>query len=163
MRLGLDQVWLLVSPGNPLKPREGMRPLAQRLASAEALAPHRRVIATAIEARLGTVYSIDTLQRLRQAFPRAQFVWIIGADNWLQLPRWRNWRRIMRIMPVAVFPRPGFARAAGQSQVAQSFRSARLGAARAAELAGAAAPAWVFLPMREDPSSSTAIRSQYLW
>ena len=90
--LGLDQVWLLVSPGNPLKPSRGMAPFAARLASARRIADGRRVVATGIEARLGTRYTADTLAELRRRFPRARFVLLLGADNLEQLPRWRRWR-----------------------------------------------------------------------
>jgi nicotinate-nucleotide adenylyltransferase len=91
-RLGLDQVWLLVSPGNPLKPVAGMAPLADRLAGAAAIGDGRRVVATAIEASLGTRYSVDTMRLLRRRFPGIRFVWIMGADILAQLPRWRRWR-----------------------------------------------------------------------
>ena len=90
-RLQLDQVWLLVSPGNPLKPQGGMAPLDQRLTSARAMADGRRVVASAIESVLGTRYTIDTLRRLLQRFPRTRFVWLMGADILDELPRWRRW------------------------------------------------------------------------
>ena len=162
-RLRLDQVWLLVSPGNPLKPRAGMKPLARRLASAQAMTPHRQIIATAIEARLHTIYTADTLRRLQAAFPRARFVWILGADNLRQLPRWHDWRGIMRRIPVVVFPRPGVAGIVLAAQAAQRFRHARLPARSAPVLVQTPPPAWIFLPMGEDPVSSTAIRDRYVW
>jgi nicotinate-nucleotide adenylyltransferase len=89
--LRLDEVWLLVSPGNPLKPRAGMAPFAARLASARAVADGRRIIATGIEAALRTTYTIVTLAALRRRFPRTRFVFVIGADNLVQLPRWQRW------------------------------------------------------------------------
>ena len=107
-RLRLDQVWLLVSPGNPLKPRSGMGTLSQRLASARAIADGRRIVATAIEARLGTRYTMDTLRVLRRRFPRARFVWLMGADNLEQLPRWNRWLAIARDSVFAVLPRPTY-------------------------------------------------------
>ena len=93
-RLRLDQVWLLVSPGNPLKPAKGMAPLAERLRSASRIADGRRIVATAIEAQLNTRYTYDTLRALRRRFPRVQFVWLMGADNLVQLPRWQHWTGI---------------------------------------------------------------------
>ncbi|WP_240046944.1 nicotinate-nucleotide adenylyltransferase, partial [Paracraurococcus ruber] len=111
-RLRLDQVWLLVSPGNPLKPRRGMAPFAERLASARAIADGRRVIATGIEASLGTRYTVDSLAKLRRRFPRARFVLLAGADILAQLPRWKRWRALARGTPLAVLPRPGQTRQA---------------------------------------------------
>ena len=158
-RLQLDQVWLLVSPGNPLKPALGMAPLAVRLASAARIGDGRRVVATAIEAGLGTRYTADTLAELRRRFPNARFVWLMGADNLTQLPRWRDWMGIMRTMPVAVFPRPSYNLRALAGRAAHRLRSARLPVAAAPSLALRNPPAWIFLPTPQHAASATAIRA----
>jgi nicotinate-nucleotide adenylyltransferase len=158
-RLGLDEVWLLVSPGNPLKPRRGMAPFAERLASARRIADGRRVIAADVEARLGTRYTVDTLARLRQRFPRARFVLVVGADNLSQLPRWKRWRRIAQETPIAVLPRPAETRRALHGKAARALaRHRRRPEALLAGPAPAHAP-WVLLPAREHPASATAIRA----
>ena len=157
--LRLDQVWLLVSPGNPLKPLRGMEPLAIRLASAARIGDGRRVVATAIEAGLGTRYTTDTLSALRRRFPRARFVWLMGADNLSQLPRWRDWMGIMRTMPVAIFPRPSYNHRALAGRAAHRLRSARLPVAAAPALALRKPPAWIFLPTPPHAASATAIRA----
>ena len=159
-RLGLDQVWLMVSPGNPLKPRRGMAPLPDRLASARALTKNRRIAATAIESRLGTTFTADTLRRLQTAFPHVRFVWLTGADNFAELPRWHRWRSIVRRIPIAIFPRPGAAGTVTHAQAAQYFRHARQTARAARILAQTAPPAWLLLPTREDSVSSTEIRAK---
>lgn len=159
-RLRLKQVWLLVSPGNPLKPARGMAPLAQRLASARAIADHRRIVATAIEAELGTRFTVDTMRALRRRFPRMSFVWLMGADNLVQLPRWRSWRRIVDLMPFAVLPRPTYNHRALASRAALRLRPQRRPAREAALLATTAAPCWAFLPVRQHHASATAIRRQ---
>lgn len=159
-RLRLDQVWLLVSPGNPLKEAHGMAPLAERLTAATTLvADQPRIVATAIERQLGTRYTVDTLGRLRRLFPHARFVWLMGADNLRQLPAWRGWRGIVARTPFAVLPRPGYNAEALVGAAACRLRRARRPSARAALLAGGGAPAWLFLPAREDASSATALRS----
>ncbi len=104
--LGLDRVWWLVSPGNPLKPVKGMAPFAERLASAEAMARDPRIVVSDIETRLGTRYTADTLAALTGRFPEIRFVWLMGADNMLQFPKWRNWREIAETVPIAVYPVP---------------------------------------------------------
>ncbi|MBN8930105.1 MAG: nicotinic acid mononucleotide adenylyltransferase [Rhodospirillales bacterium 69-11] len=157
-RLRLDQIWLLVSPGNPLKPRAGMAPLADRLAGARAIGDGRRVLASAIEAAFGTRYTVDTLRLLRRRFPRVRFVWIMGADILAQLPRWRCWETIVRDMGFAVLPRPGYTFPALAGQAARRLRHRRRPAREAPVLAGRA-PAWVFLPARQNPISATAIRA----
>lgn len=158
-RLRLDQVWLLVSPGNPLKPVAGMAPLADRLASARGIADGRCVVATAIEAALGTRYTADTLHELRRRFPRTTFVWLMGADNLEQLPRWNRWLEIARDGAFAVFPRPTYNHRALAGQAARRLRPARRASHLAPALAGMAPAAWVFLPVRQHAASATAIRA----
>ncbi len=158
-RLGLDQVWLLVSPGNPLKPRAGMAPLAQRLAGARARADGRRILATAMERDLGTRFSVDTARALCRRFPRARFVWLLGADNLVQLPRWRCWNDLAATMPLAVIARPGSVRQALAGKAARRLHSARRPVHEALTLADRAPPAWVFLPVRLHRGSATAIRA----
>jgi len=165
--LRLDEVWLLVSPGNPLKSGDGMAPFAERLDSARRIADGRHVIAADIEARLGLRQTERTLARLRQLFPRACFVWIMGADNLVQLPRWRRWRRLAKGTPMAVLPRPGYTRLALHGAAATVLRRHRR--ACGAVLSGASPhctkggskdhAAWCMVPAREHPASATAIRA----
>ena len=159
-RLRLDQVWLLVSPGNPLKPRDGMAPMAARLQSARSLCDGRRIVATTIESRLHTRYTFDTLRALRTRFPRVEFVWLMGADNLVQLPRWQHWLGIAATMPFAVMPRPTYNSRALASQAARRLRPFLLPARAAPLLPKLPAPAWTFLPARQDPTSATAIRAR---
>ncbi len=156
-RLRLDQVWLMVSPGNPLKPSAGMAPLAERLAGAAAIGDGRRVLATAIEAAFGTRYSVDTLRVLRRRFPRVDFVWIMGADILIQLPRWRRWRKIVRHLAFAVLPRPGYTMRALAGPAARCLRGRRR-PAHEATLLSRSRPGWVFLPTSQNATSATAIR-----
>jgi nicotinate-nucleotide adenylyltransferase len=156
--LRLNQLWLMVSPGNPLKAANGMGPFSGRLASAEKIADGHRIIATDIEQRLGTRYTRDTLRELTRRFPAQHFVWLMGADNLLQLPRWGNWLRIMRAMPMLVLPRPGTTRPALAGQAAARFRKHRLPARSGLCLPMAGAPCWILLPVKENPASATALR-----
>ena len=155
-RLRLDQIWLLVSPGNPLKPTAGMAPFAQRLAAAARIGS-RRVIATGIEAAFGTRYTVDTMRLLLRRFPAASFVWIMGADILTQLPHWRRWADIVRRLAFVVLPRPRYTNRALAGQAAHRLRAARR-PAREAPLLPGAAPGWAFLPARQNAASATAIR-----
>ena len=156
--LRLDQVWLLVSPGNPLKPAAGMAPLQERLAGARRIADGRRIIASDIESRLGTRYTVDTLAALRRRFPRVGFVWLMGADGLAELPRWRRWRRIACLVPLAVLPRPGYNGAALAGHAAVRLRHARRPARQAPLLARRRAPGWIFLPAPQNDISATRLR-----
>jgi nicotinate-nucleotide adenylyltransferase len=149
----------MVSPGNPLKPVRGMAPFAERIASAAGKGDGRRVLATGIEAVLGTRYTEDTLQELRRRFPRARFVWLMGADNLIQFPRWRGWTAIAHSMPFAVLPRPGYNHRALAGQAATRLRSGRLADRQASALAGTVAPAWIFMPCPQHAASASAIRA----
>lgn len=160
--LGLDQLWLMVSPGNPLKPTAGMAPLAARLASAARIADGRRIIATDIESRLGTRFTRDTMRELKRRFPRARFVWLMGADNLIQMPRWGRWRDIVHAMPMLVVPRPGATRPALAGQVAKRHQNIRLPARAGLCLAAKQAPAWILLPVREHAASATELRRRIL-
>jgi nicotinate-nucleotide adenylyltransferase len=157
-RLRLDQVWLLVSPGNPLKPMAGMAPLSARLGSARRIADGRRIVATDIERALGTRFTRDTLRALTRLFPRARFVWLMGADNLVQLPRWRGWVDIARTTKIAVLPRPAYNARAMSSLAARRLRRWRIPAAAASKLADMSGPAWTFLQVRQNSLSASALR-----
>jgi nicotinate-nucleotide adenylyltransferase len=106
-RLALDEIWWLVSPQNPLKPVAGMVPMRERLKKATAVATHPRIHATDIEARLGTRYTVDILERLTPRYPSVRFVWLMGADNLAQVDRWHRWQALFSHVAVAVIDRPG--------------------------------------------------------
>ncbi len=158
--LGLDQVWWLVSPQNPLKPSRDMAPFADRTKQARVVARHPLIRVSEIEASLGTRYTADTLQALTATHRRMRFVWIMGADNLLQVPNWRRWPDIFESVPIAVFDRPTYSLRALQGKAARRFRGARIHPRLARQLASLTPPAWVFLDRARDPRSATAIRGQ---
>ena len=150
--LKLDYVWWLVSPGNPLKPEPDA--LGVRLARARTAArQHPFIRVTDIEQRLGTRYTIDTVRALKHRFPRVRFVWLMGSDNLEQFARWRSWREIARIVPIAVVRRPGSVLAPLHAPLAR-----RLGVARSP----GPAPSLVVLDGRRNWDSSTVLRQQAL-
>lgn len=156
--LGLDEVWWLVSPGNPLKPQQGMAPLAARVASARSHARRAPIRVSAIERELGTRYTVDTLAKLRRRWPKRRFVWLMGADNLAQFSRWKNWRAIARAMPIAVIGRPGYDASALASPAMAWLRRYRKPAASLRNRAGWSAPALVLLRFDPDSRSATALR-----
>ena len=156
--LGLDEVWWLVSPGNPLKPKKGMAPLSARLKSAQAQARGLPIVATAIEAELGTRYTVDTMQAIVRLYPKREFVWLMGSDNLAQFHLWRKWRTIARTMPIAVIARPGYDTAAMASPATAWFRRHRVPPARLFNGGNGSAPALVLLRFDPDQRSATAIR-----
>ncbi len=157
--LRLDQVWLLVSPGNPLKANGPMAPVTDRLASAARLADGRRIIATDIERHLHTRFTCDTLAALKRRFPAVRFVWLMGADGLRDLPHWRGWQRIPRQVAFAVFPRPSYNRAALAGRAAHRLGPWRRRMREAASLARSEPPAWIYLTGRETSISATALRA----
>ncbi len=161
-RFGLDRVWWLVSPGNPLKSR-GPAPLPDRIAAAQAVMRHPRVTVSDIEARLGTRYTAKTLQELRAAYQGVRFIWLMGADNLAQFHHWQQWRWIMETVPVGVIARPGDRISARTSKAAQRYRKARIKGPRSQLLARAQAPAWCFVNVPMIDLSSSAIRARGDW
>jgi nicotinate-nucleotide adenylyltransferase len=158
-RFALDQVWLMVSPGNPLKPAVGMAPFAERLASAQQIADGRRIVATRIEASIGTRYTRETLSRLHRLFPCVDFVWLMGADNLEDLARWQRWREIAANTALGVLPRPEHNMGALAGRAAHRLRGHRLPSRQATLLAAAPTPAWIFLPTAQNALSATALRA----
>lgn len=158
-RLGLDEIWWMVSPQNPLKPVEGMAPFAQRLAGARAATRHARIRATDIEARLASTYTAETLRRLTARLPRLKFVWLMGADNLGQIDRWKDWPYIFRLVLIAVFARPTYSLRALAGKAARRFSRFRLAETAARGLVRNEAPGWVFLTGPQSPLSATAIRA----
>jgi nicotinate-nucleotide adenylyltransferase len=158
-RLGLDRVWWLVTPGNPLKDTRRLAPLAERLAAARRLAAHPRIDATDLEAAIGTRFTCDTIAWLTRRFPSVRFVWIMGADNLAQFDRWRRWRAIAARVPIAVVDRFGASLAATGSVAAQALAKSRIPESAARSLAYRRPPAWVYLHGIKSPLSSTAIRA----
>jgi nicotinate-nucleotide adenylyltransferase len=159
-RMGLDQVWWLVSPGNPLKARQPA-PMAERLARARAIMPDPKVVITDLEAKLGTRATIDTITKLKAIYPGVHFVWLMGSDNLVQFHKWNRWRDILRSVPVGVLARPGSGVAARMSVAARAFRVHQVD--RGETLRNKAAPAWCFINMPMNAASSSAIRARGEW
>ncbi len=157
--LGLDEVWWLVSPQNPLKPRAGMASLGERMASAEAAARHPRIRPTTIEQAMGTRYAVDTVQALQRRRPGARFIWLMGADILPELHRWRRWRCFARTVPIAVLARPGFMGPALKSPAMAWLRRWRRPAGQAARWTDWPLPAIMILDIRQTALSATALRA----
>ncbi len=159
-RLGLDEVWWLVSPQNPLKAESGMAPLAARLASARAAARHPRIRPMAVETDLGTRYTVDTVTALQRRHPNARFIWLMGADNLAQFHRWRDWRGLAARVPIAVFGRPGYIGSAHVAPAMGWLGRFRRGQARVRHWTEWRLPAIVILDIRLSVLSATAVRAR---
>jgi len=160
--LDLDQIWWLVSPQNPLKPVDGMAPFPVRLEGARRIAEtDPRILVTDLESRLASSrYTADTLKALRRRFPRLRFVWLMGGDNLVQIPKWQRWPEIFGTVPIAVFDRPSYSLKALSGPAAKRFARYRVPASDERRLAEMEPPAWVFLHTRLDDRSATRIRSE---
>jgi nicotinate-nucleotide adenylyltransferase len=157
-RLGLDQIWWIVTPGNPLKQRGDLLSLADRIERSRDLARDPRIVVTGFESGLRTTFTAATLAFLKRRKPGVSFVWIMGADCLVEFHRWRQWRDIFRKMPIAVVDRPGQHLAGVSSVAARTFANARIPQSRARCLATARLPAWTLLTGPLSPLSSTALR-----
>lgn len=159
-RLQLDRVWWIVTPGSPLKDVQQLPPLEQRMAECVALADHPRIDVTGFEAVIGTKYTSDTLAWLLREAPETRFVWLMGADNLKDFHRWKNWREIFMMLPIAVADRGGLSLQAGSGPAAMTFARARIPETRASLLPAMPPPAWVYLRGVKSDLSSTQIRQQ---
>ncbi|NUB45121.1 nicotinate-nucleotide adenylyltransferase [Fertoebacter nigrum] len=161
-RFGLDQVWWLVSPGNPLK-AAGPAPLADRMAQAGRVMQHPRVRITDLEARIGTRFTAATLKGLQARYPGVRFVWLMGADNLAQFHRWDRWDWIMAHVPIGVLARPGSGVRGRMSRAAERFRGSQVTGSAAQMLGRRSAPAWCFVDVPMVDLSSSAIRARGEW
>jgi nicotinate-nucleotide adenylyltransferase len=157
-RLRLDRIWWIVTPGNPLKSLGELASTEARAAAASELADHPRIDVTTFEEAIGSRYTIDTLRYLTGRCPGARFVWIMGADNLATFHRWRGWREMARLMPMAVVDRPGWTLKATRSRAAVALRTWRIPECEAPALADRNPPAWVFLHGPRSFLSSTELR-----
>ena len=157
-RIGLDRVWWLVTPGNPLKDARDLPPLDARLTAARAVADHPRIDVTGFEAAIGTRYSIDTVTWLLRHCPNVRFVWLMGADNLASFHRWKDWRGLAAALPIAVIDRGGTGLNVLANPAAQTLARSRLPEMAARGLPDQSPPAWIFLRGLKSPISSTAIR-----
>jgi nicotinate-nucleotide adenylyltransferase len=157
--LGLDKLWLMVSPGNPLKDAAGLPPLRERMAAARRLSRDPRIVVTDFEARLGARYSYQTVAHLRRAAPGVKFVWVMGADNLAAFFRWRRWRDIARSMPILVIDRPGSTHLAVKGQAGGWFERWRLPETALKTLSSRPAPALIVLHGPRSTLSSTQLRA----
>lgn len=159
-RLGLDQVWWLVSPQNPLKANDQMAPFDERFEGARACARHPRIKVSDLESRLGTQYTAHMVKALKARAGGARFVWLMGADNLQQFDEWRDWREIAQSLPICVIARPGYERATLGATFAKVYGAVRLDSSDARLLPSLQAPAWTILQERLSDISSTDIRAR---
>jgi nicotinate-nucleotide adenylyltransferase len=157
--LGLDEVWWLVSPGNPLKPAAGMAPFAARFASAKEMARRSRIEVSDFEAKAGTRFTVDTLSLLLRRWPRHRFIWLMGADTLPAFHRWKAWRRLAALVPIAVLSRPGYEDDARAARAMGWLRHFVRSSTMAKEWASWRAPAILFLRLPPDPTSATRLRA----
>ena len=161
-RFGLDQLWWLVSPGNPLKTR-GPAPMERRIAAARALIDHPRIAVSDFEAQIRTRYTSQTIAALQEARPNLRFVWLMGADNLAQFHRWQDWEEIMARVPVGVVARPGKRTLARTSKAARIYAGARLPGRMSQLLPTCDTPAWCFINLPMLAISSTRLRQSGAW
>ncbi len=159
-RLALDQLWWMVTPGNPLKSARELAPLAERLRLSELIAEDPRIKVTAFEASYSVRFTADTLALVKKRNPGVDFVWIMGADNLSDFHRWQRWRKIATTFPIAVIDRPGSTLSFLSSVLAKTFDHARIDEADAPRLAHMKAPAWTFIHGPRSSLSSTALREK---
>lgn len=158
--LGLDEVWWLVAPRNPLKEATSLAPYKERLEGAKEIAARKPIEVLDLEQTEGFFHTIDTVHFLREKFPKTSFVWLMGADCFRDLHTWKSWQQIMAEIPIAVFPRPGFTKDALSGIAATRFRKNRLADAKAKNLVVTKPAAWVYIDCKESPISGTSIRER---
>jgi nicotinate-nucleotide adenylyltransferase len=157
--LGLDEIWWLISPGNPLKPREGMASYEARVGSAVEMAKRAPIMVSRFEEEAGTVYTVDTVRALLKGFPQHRFIWLMGADTVAQFHQWKDWRNLAQMVPIAVLSRPGYDNDARTASAMGWLREFVRPVTKAKEWTDWSVPAIIFLRLPPDPTSATALRA----
>ncbi|MBB3973389.1 nicotinate-nucleotide adenylyltransferase [Hansschlegelia beijingensis] len=160
-RLGLDQVWWLVTPGNPLKNNDALPPLPQRMEAARRAAAHPDISVSDAEAAIGVRFTYDAIAYLAARCRGVSFVWIMGADNLESFHGWQRWREIADLVPIAVVDRPG-ATFSPSSRAAHALARYRVPERQARSLSRMKPPAWCFLHGPRSALSSTILRKEAL-
>jgi nicotinate-nucleotide adenylyltransferase len=159
--LALDELWWLVSPGNPLKQgAEDMAPFQARFVSALEMAKGAPIRASDFEQLAGTRYTVDTVRELKRRYPNDRFIWLLGSDTLTNFHKWRDWRGLAREVPIAVIRRPGYDSTAHAARAMGWLRRFVHPSRQASHWTEWSAPAIIFLRLPPDPSSATAIRAQ---
>ena len=159
IRAQLDQVWWLVSPGNPLKDHSELSSLSDRVRMSRKLIDHPRIKVSAIEAKYNETYTEKTLSLILRMRPKVNFVWLMGADNLAGFHRWQNWQKIASMVPIMVIDRPGSTLSFRSARAAISLARYRIDETDAELLPGIKPPAWTFVHAPRSPLSSTEIRN----
>lgn len=157
--LGLDEIWWLVSPGNPLKPKTGMAPYGARLRSARAMAVRSRIRVSEFEVRAGTIYTVDTIEALLRRWPGHQFIWLMGEDTVARFHQWKDWRRLAAMLPIAVLSRPGYDGDARTARAMGWLKRFVRPSATARNWTDWSVPAITFLRLPPDTTSATRLRA----
>lgn len=158
--LGLDAIWWMVSPQNPLKSVDGMGDYQQRLSAAQKVAQLPYIHVTDIEAQIGTNLTYQTLENLTKTFAKTNFVWLMGADNLLNFHKWNEWERIINRVPLAVFARTAYSEKARTSKAACLYHDYQLQEDKFTDLPNLTAPAWAFIACDPYDASATELREQ---
>jgi len=159
-RLQLDQIWWMVTPGNPLKDVSELASLDERIAKCHAIISHPKIKVTAFEARHKVRYTADTLKLVKKLRPRNDFVWLMGADNLAGFHHWQDWRGIANMMPIAVIDRPGSTLSYHSALASIALSKYRIDETDAALLSHMKPPAWTFIHGPRSSLSSTQLRAE---
>jgi len=158
--LDLDEVWWLVSPGNPLKAHAtDMASFEDRFASAKSVARRSRIRVSDFEHREGTRYTVDTVRKLELRYPKMRFIWLMGEDTVAEFHQWKHWRKLAESLPIAVIHRPGYDQQAHAARAMGWLRRFVRPSSQAKNWTDWSAPAILLLRLPPDPSSATRLRA----
>ena len=153
--IGLNEVWWIISPKNPLKTDYSFN-YTKRLEACRKLLNKSNIKLSEVEKITGSYYSSETIKILKKKYPRVQFVWLIGADNMHSFHKWEKWDDIFIELPIAIFARPNNQLKAGLSLAAQKYFNKRV---HSRNLLNGANPRWSMQIGPQVNMSSTQLRA----
>lgn len=157
--LGLNEIWWLVSPQNPLKDRSELANYTRRLTKATEVANHPHIHIRDDESHLQSPYTIDTITYLQSTNPRIRFVWLMGSDNLIQFHRWHEWKSITRQVAIAVIDRNQLMQRAIHSVAGNYLQPYRVNPPRALlTFPSPSLPRWTYISGKRHPLSASHLR-----
>ncbi|MBX4335413.1 nicotinate-nucleotide adenylyltransferase [Bartonella raoultii] len=157
-RLHLDQLWWMVTPGNPLKDCSQLRSLEKRMRLSFELIDHPKIRITGFEQVIGSKISVNTISHILTHYRGVHFVWIMGADSFATMHYWYRWHDIVSMIPIAIIDRPLAHMSAFSSPMAHIYRRFRVDERDSIRLPFMKPPAWIYLHGPLSFQSSTNLR-----
>jgi len=156
IKLGVDEVWWIITHGNPLK--KNTTNYEKRVLLTKKFLENKNIKVYEICKDKKNIYTIDLLKYLYKKFPSKKFIWLMGIDNLKDFHLWKNWKEIFLNIPIAIFDRPFYSLSTSKSKALTYYKNRRISNKLSKKLKNMIPPRWVFITGQTHLKSSTQLR-----